>query len=201
MHHYKLSRDTFDMLQSTFGTKERAEIFAGNLEEFLDQIDEKAGKTAVDRLETIRLQIKEDLSEVLVTREMFEERFKFNNDNLETRFNVVAEKFNAVAERFKSVDDRFASLEEHLEVRFNAVDEKFKSVDNRFKSLEENLEIRFRAVDDKFDAFRTEIGERFNTVDEKFKSLNFKFNILIALTIAALTMANPTFAKLLGKLF
>lgn len=43
--------------------------------------------------------------------------------------------------------------------------------------------------------------ERFNVVDEKFRSLNFKLNIFIAIALIALTFANPTFVKLLEKLF
>ena len=43
--------------------------------------------------------------------------------------------------------------------------------------------------------------ERFNVVDEKFKSLNFKLNIFIAIALIALTLANPTFVKLIEKIF
>jgi len=43
--------------------------------------------------------------------------------------------------------------------------------------------------------------ERFNVVDEKFKSLNFKLNIFVAIALAALTFANPTFVGLIEKLF
>ena len=45
------------------------------------------------------------------------------------------------------------------------------------------------------------IDERFNMEDERFKSLNFKLNIFIAIALLALTLANPTFAALVGKLF
>ena len=97
-----------------------------------------------DKLENIRFQIKEDLSKVVVTRDMFEERF-----------NLVDEKFNVINERFNTVDEKIISL-------------------------------------------RTELKTEFN---EKFKHLNFKFNILIALTLAALTLANPAFMELLKRLF
>jgi hypothetical protein len=43
--------------------------------------------------------------------------------------------------------------------------------------------------------------EKFHVIDEKFKSLNFKLNIFIAIALAALTFANPTFVALIGKLF
>lgn len=132
MRHYKLSREIFGILEDTFGSKEKAEIFAGTFEEYLDFIDEKTEKMTVDKLENIRLKIKEDLSATLVTRELFDERMK------------------------------------HVDLKFNGL--------------------------------RKEIDERFNSVDIKFKSLNFKFNILIALTLAALTLANPAFMKLLQKL-
>ena len=43
--------------------------------------------------------------------------------------------------------------------------------------------------------------EMFNVVDERFKSLNFKLNIFIAIALIALTLANPTFVKLIEKIF
>ena len=43
--------------------------------------------------------------------------------------------------------------------------------------------------------------EMFNVVDERFKSLNFKLNIFIAIALIALTLANPTFVKLVERLF
>jgi hypothetical protein len=43
------------------------------------------------------------------------------------------------------------------------------------------------------------VNERFNVVDEKFKGLNFKLNIFIAIALIALTLANPTFVKLIEK--
>jgi hypothetical protein len=62
--------------------------------------------------------------------------------------------------------------------------------------------------DEKLNLIRIEIkerfnvvDERFNVVDEKFKSLNFKLNIFIAIALLALTLANPTFVRLIEKLF
>ena len=38
-------------------------------------------------------------------------------------------------------------------------------------------------------------------MNERFTSLNFKLNIFIAIALLALTLANPTFASLVGRLF
>ncbi len=86
--------------------------------------------------------------------------------------------------RFQIKEDLTKTLvtREMFEERFNSIDERFKSIDERFKSVDE----RFKSLNDKF--------------DEKFKNLNFRFSILIALVIVALTFANPTFIKLLEKL-
>ncbi len=124
-YNYNLPRETFNLLEKTFGSKEKAEIFADAMEKFLGQIDERATFMITDKLGNIRFEIKEDLTKSLVTREIFEERFK------------------TIEERFKSINDKF---------------------------------------------------------DEKFKNLNFRFTILIALVIAALTFANPAFIKLLERL-
>jgi hypothetical protein len=61
--------------------------------------------------------------------------------------------------------------------------------------------------DELLDAIRKEFvtrelfEEKFNVVDEKLKSLNFKLNVFIAIALLALTLANPTFVKLIEKLF
>ena len=65
----------------------------------------------------------------------------------------------------------------------------------------ELFEERFNVVDERFNNIRTEMNERFNLVDEKLKSLNFKLNIFIAIALIALTLANPTFVKLIEKIF
>ena len=54
---------------------------------------------------------------------------------------------------------------------------------------------------ERFSALETKIEERFKVVDEKFKSLSFKLNMFLAIALIALTFANPTFAKVLEKLF
>ena len=50
-------------------------------------------------------------------------------------------------------------------------------------------------------ALRSEINEQFKVVGEKFKALNFKLNIFLAIALAALTLANPTFVALIEKIF
>ncbi len=65
---------------------------------------------------------------------------------------------------------------ELFDEKFNVVNERFNVVDEKFKSLEQRM-------------------------DEKFKSLNFKLNLFLAVALAALTFANPTFVGLIEKLF
>ena len=61
----------------------------------------------------------------------------------------------------------------------------------------ELFEGRMNVIEERFNR----VDERFNVVDEKFTSLNFKLNIFIAIALLALTLANPTFAALVGRLF
>ncbi len=65
----------------------------------------------------------------------------------------------------------------------------------------ELFEERMKVIDERFKSLEREINERFNVVDEKFTSLNFKLNIFIAIALLALTLANPTFAALVSRLF
>lgn len=69
----------------------------------------------------MKAEIKDELRNELVTRELFEERFK------------------SVDERFKSIDDRFNTLENLMLEKFKLVDERFKLVDERFKMVDERF--------------------------------------------------------------
>ena len=64
----------------------------------------------------------------------------------------------------------------------------------------ELFEERMKVIDERFKSLETEMVQRFNVVDERFTSLNFKLNIFIAIALLALTLANPTFAALVGRL-
>jgi len=91
-------------------------------------------------------------------------------------------------------DERLKGISIEMNERFKSnsieMNERFKVVDERFKSLTTEMNERFKVVD-----------ERFNGVEERFRSLNFRLNIFIAIALIALTFANPTFIKLLEKLF
>lgn len=130
---YTLPRDAFELLVEALEERHKAEVFAKAIESAINAIDEKARESIVEKKEHIKIELKEELRNELVTREIFEERFKI--------------------------------------------------IDERFKSLEK------------------EINERFKVIEEKFKSLNFKLNIFIAIALCSLTFANPTFVKLIEKLF
>ena len=129
---YSLPRDAYELLVEALGEKEKAEVFARALERSIQAIDERANGAIIEKKEQIKGEVREELRQELVTRELFEERMKV--------------------------------------------------IDERFKSLE------------------TEMVQRFNVVDERFTSLNFKLNIFIAIALLALTLANPTFAALVGRL-
>ena len=126
MSTYTLPRDAYELLVEALGEKQKAEVFARALERSIQAIDERADAAIVEKKGQIKSEVRDDLRQELVTRELFEERFK---------------------------------------------------------SLEK------------------EMNERFNVVNERFTSLNFKLNITIAIALLALTLANPTFAALVGKLF
>ena len=151
MSTYTLPRDAYELLVEALGEKQKAEIFARALERSIQAIDERADAAIVEKKGQIKSELRDDLRQELVTRELFEERMK-------------------------------------------VIDERFNVVDERFKSLE-------RAMNERFTSLEKEMNERFNVVNERFTSLNFKLNIFIAIALLALTLANPTFAALVGKLF
>ena len=126
MSTYSLPRDAYELLVEALGEKQKAETFARALERSIQAIDERADAAIVEKKGQLKAELRDDLRQELVTRELFEERMKV--------------------------------------------------IEERFKSLEKEM-------------------------NERFTSLNFKLNIFIAIALLALTLANPTFAALVGKLF
>ncbi|MEW6618816.1 MAG: hypothetical protein AB1422_05650 [bacterium] len=159
---YTLPRATYDLLTEALGEKQRAETFAKAMESVIEAIDNRAKEGIVEKKSQIKTELRDELRNELVTRELFEERFKV-------------------------VDERFKTLDNKMEERFKTLE---NEMNGRFKILENEMNERFNVVD-----------ERFNVVDEKFKSLNFRLNIFIAIALIALTFANPTFVKLIEKVF
>ncbi len=126
METYTLPREAFDVLVENLGGKQKAEVVAKAMEAAVASVQKRANEEILQQKQFLKIEIKDDLKQELVTRELFEERFK----NLE---NVMAEKFKVV--------------------------------------------------------------------DEKFSSLHFKMNMFIAIALAALTFANPTFVEFIKAIF
>jgi len=95
---YSLPRDAFEILVETFKSKEKAEKFARAIEEIVNFSREKAQEEIKEKKELLKIELKEELKNELVTRELFEERFK------------------SIDERFKSIDERFNSLNFKLNI-------------------------------------------------------------------------------------
>ena len=90
---YTLPREAFEVLVETFKSKEKAEKFAKAIEEIVNFTRKKSEEEIAQKKEHIKIELKEELKKELVTRELFEERFK------------------SVDERFKSIDERFKMLD------------------------------------------------------------------------------------------
>jgi len=103
METYTLPREAFDVLVESMGGKQKAEVVAKAMESAIDAIQQKANNVILEQKQSLKLEIKDELKYELVTRELFEERFK----SLE---NTMLEKFKVVDERFKVVDEKFSSL-------------------------------------------------------------------------------------------
>jgi len=103
METYALPRAAFEVLVEHLGGTQKAEVVAKALEAAIDAVQQKSHEIILAQKQFLKIEIKDELKQELVTREIFEERFK----SLE---NVLAEKFKVVDERFKVVDEKFSSL-------------------------------------------------------------------------------------------
>jgi|GEM_PF-954502 len=193
MMEYTLPRELYDLLEEAFGQKQKAEIFARAIESAIREIQRKASEDFAEHRKHTKVEVKEELRTELVTSE----RFGALEAKIDERFKVVDERFNAL-------DERFSALETKIDARFKVVDERFKVVDEQFKMVNEQFKMvneQFKVVEEHFKALEAKMDERFKVVDEKFKALSFKLNMFLAVALIALTFANPTFAKVLEKLF
>ena len=87
---YSLPRDAFEILVETFKSKEKAEKFAKAIEEIVNFTRKKSEEEITQKKEHIKIELKEELKKELVTRELFEERFK----NIDERFKMLDFKIN-----------------------------------------------------------------------------------------------------------
>lgn len=130
MEAYSLPRETLNLLEAGLGSKQTAERLAWALETAVDNIQQRAEEKIFEHKQLLKAEIKDELRNELVTRELFEERFK-----------RLEERFKLVDERFKLVDDRFKALESLMLDKFRLVDERFKMVDDRFAHLNFKMNI------------------------------------------------------------
>lgn len=82
METYTLPREAFDVLAESMGGKQKAEILAKTLETVIANIQQRAKDEILEQKQLLKIALKDDLKQELVTREIFDERFK-----------VIEEKF------------------------------------------------------------------------------------------------------------
>jgi len=107
---YTLPREAFDVLAESLGGKQKAEVVAKAMESAIGSIQQRANEEILKQKQYLKTELKDELKYELVTRELFEERFK------------------GVEERFKGIDEKFKALENTMLERFKVVDEKFSSL-------------------------------------------------------------------------
>ena len=181
METFILPREAFNAIEAGLGSKERAEVLASAIEMCLNEINQKARESILEKKEHVKIEIKEEIKNELVTRELFGERFNYLDNKIDERFNYLDNK----------IEERFNYLDNKIEERFTYLNNK---IDERFTYLDNKIEEKFNYLDNK-------IEERFATLNVKIDALNFKFNILVALMIIVVTFANPNFINLIEKIF
>ena len=90
---YTLPREAFNLLVEALGERQKAEIFAKAMESAIDAIQQQAKEEILEKKNIAKIELKDELSKELVTKELFEERF-----------NAIGERFNVVDEKFKSLN-------------------------------------------------------------------------------------------------
>ena len=171
---YTVPRETFVALEEFFGDKNLAEQYTRALEVGIQAVEKISREMIEDKLDQQKILLKEELTKELVTRELFELRMDEILRIIEAGDARLLEKIEATETRLlEKIEAGDASLHKDMEVKEN-------SLHKEMKAIEESIRKDMKAMFDK---------------------LNFKFNVLIGLVVLALTLANPTFTRLLEKLF
>jgi len=100
---YSLPRESFEILVDTFKSKEKAEKFATAIEKLIDYAREKSKTEIEEKKELVKIELKEELKNELVTKELFEERFK----SIDARFKSIDARFESMDARFDSLENKF----------------------------------------------------------------------------------------------
>ena len=100
---YTLPRESFEILVDTFKSKEKAEKFATAIEKLIDYAREKSKTEIEEKKELVKIELKEELKNELVTKELFEERFK----SIDARFKSIDARFESMDARFDSLENKF----------------------------------------------------------------------------------------------
>lgn len=105
-----MPRETLNLLETGLGNRQSAESLAWALETAVDNIQQRTEEKLFEHKQLLKAEIKDELRNELVTRELFEERFK----RIDERFKLIDERFKALEhvmlERFKVIDEKFAHL-------------------------------------------------------------------------------------------
>jgi len=96
---HSIPREAFEILEDTFHSREKAKKFAEAIEEIILYSQQEAKKEIEEKKNILKIEVKEELKNELVTRELFEERFK-----------TVDERFKNVDEQFKTLNFKFNLL-------------------------------------------------------------------------------------------
>ena len=83
---YTLPRPVFEKLAESLKDRDVAEKFASSIEEAVHEIESAAKRETIEKTAMNKAEIKEDLTKVLVTRELFEERFLSMKVYIDERF-------------------------------------------------------------------------------------------------------------------
>ena len=110
---YTVPRPVFEKLAESLKDRNAAEKFASSIEEAVHEIETAAKRETVEKTAMNKAEIKEDLTKVLVTRELFDERFMSMNQVMNERFENMNQVMN---ERFENVNERFKRTELYLKI-------------------------------------------------------------------------------------
>lgn len=73
---YTVLRPLYEKLAEKLGDRDSAEQFVTSIEEAVQEMDRTVRHETIDRVGLMKVEVKDDLSKTLVTRELFEERFR-----------------------------------------------------------------------------------------------------------------------------
>ena len=182
MQYQALTTEIYHTLLSEFDDN-KSKVIVDALNKIFEVIELKNKEEIIDKKETLKAELYNELRSELATKEFTEKKiYEVKSEISEVRAEISEFKSEVNAE-FSKVREEMSEFKSEVNAEFSKVREEISEVKIEISNIEYNL------------------GARIIKLEERFNKMEFMMKTLIGLVIFGLTLANPNFTSLMEKIF